>query len=453
VDCCEWLYFGGLHGTRSRMLLGRIGQVRWADYPLSTGFSAFEKQADLRAFRAFGEGTDWSDEELVQSLAQLKPRPPSHRRFDLRLKMGGVLLERAEEHERDGETGRAHALYQSASALQVGHAAELQRRIALYLAASGQVREAAEICQAALIDAVGEEALALQRTGRRLSRVASTPWIPGIPLRKAPERELCLLWTGSGWGAKECTIEDEVRSALPGRQVVHGEGRLWTGLFVLLFYDLLWEPVSGMLPVPCLEGPLDLGRKGFVARRRVAFEKRLDLIREGRCMASLNRSLEAWGTRVRGLDWSLATPAQWRALLRSLPAGGLAEMMRLLGEQGFGAASGMPDLFLWPGAPLRLRNALPSRVHGRGLLVEVKGPTDSLRDPQRVWHDRLLQWGFAVEVWRVRPLESHHANHRRPIERAKAPIAERGRSAPHFRPGPGGTLFNTGPGSERVSGS
>jgi len=432
------------------MLLGRIGQVKWANYPLSSAVAAFDSREELLEYLRFVRGPDKSTEWLISTIERLEQRPPSHRRFDLRRRVGAELQRRAGDLEVAKEPEAALFLYRHAIRLEIGNAAQLKRRVGLCLEALGKVREATSVCQSALLDATGEDALALERTGRRLSRAASLPWIPLAPLRRPLERELRIVRGSSGWGNNDMGIEEAVCSALPGRRAVHGEGRLWTGLFVLLFYDLLWDPIEGALPAPCLEGPLDLGRPGFAARRNAAFKRRIQKIRAGRCGRLLGRSLEAEGTRVRGMNWSLLDKEAWQLLLRECPPSGLAELMSHLGERGFGAASGMPDLFLWPGAPFRLDSALPSRVGKRGLLIEVKGPNDSLMDAQRVWHDRLLTWGFPVEVWRVRPLESRHADHRWQASRTKTPSAEGEQCATHFRPGPGGTLFDIGPRPDRV---
>ena len=68
----------------------------------------------------------------------------------------------------------------------------------------------------------------------------------------------------------------------------------------------------------------------------------------------------------------------------------------------WGAARGLPDLLVLPGEPVRLE-AVPATVGPSALLAEIKGPTDSLRDAQKVWLHTLLAAGAEVEVWNTRP--------------------------------------------------
>jgi fanconi-associated nuclease 1 len=215
----------------------------------------------------------------------------------------------------------------------------------------------------------------------------------------------------------------------------------------------LWLPVSGMLPVACLAGPLDLGRSGFRVRRRAAFDKRIRALEAGQAKNWMKKSLKARGVRIRGLDWGLATDQQWQQLALCLPGEMLAGTMRILGEEGFAAASGLPDLFLWPGKAQRLSFSFPQKIPSCAMLVEVKGPGDDLKDNQRVWHDRMVDWNFPIEVWHVEELDSFYAHHRRTVERAKITRTKGRGGTPDFRPGPGGTLFDLGSGVERLHSS
>ncbi|MBW1877749.1 MAG: VRR-NUC domain-containing protein [Deltaproteobacteria bacterium] len=76
-------------------------------------------------------------------------------------------------------------------------------------------------------------------------------------------------------------------------------------------------------------------------------------------------------------------------------------ILETLLREGWRAARGLPDLVVLPGPRIRLPGAMPSRL-GEGLvLAEVKGPTDSVRDEQAAWFDRLLGAGAKVELWQV----------------------------------------------------
>ena len=91
------------------------------------------------------------------------------------------------------------------------------------------------------------------------------------------------------------------------------------------------------------------------------------------------------------------------ALADGLGPSGLAGLLEVLLDDGWRATRGFPDLAVLPGEPVKLAGAFPSRV-GEGLvLMEVKGPGDTLSDDQRVWLDRLVGLGIPCEVVRVAP--------------------------------------------------
>ena len=75
--------------------------------------------------------------------------------------------------------------------------------------------------------------------------------------------------------------------------------------------------------------------------------------------------------------------------------------MRVFAEDWRGSHRGLPDLVVLPGPERALPDALPASLSPELVLVEVKGPTDSQRDSQRIWFDRLLGLGLRVELWWV----------------------------------------------------
>jgi hypothetical protein len=77
-------------------------------------------------------------------------------------------------------------------------------------------------------------------------------------------------------------------------------------------------------------------------------------------------------------------------------------MLAHLLRHGLRSTSGLPDLVVLPGPVARI-DGFPSRIPNDLVCVEVKGPTDSLRDGQRVWLDRLVSIGISAEVWHVDP--------------------------------------------------
>ncbi|MFZ5480697.1 MAG: VRR-NUC domain-containing protein, partial [Myxococcota bacterium] len=273
-------------------------------------------------------------------------------------------------------------------------------QLALRLDREGRRAEAVAVCREPEPDPAA--ALALERTGRRLAR--GLGWAPREPLRKPRERVLRLPPGSRGarptWVTRggEVFVEAAVlaRVADAGREALHAENWLWTSLYALVFRDLYFLPVPGMLPGPRRSGPLDVGTPGFWTRRREAVERRLAEVRERGPAAFA----EGWqGERLDGLG----APELAVAWSRRVPGATAAAVLTRLVKEGWAAARGLPDLYVLPGPEVRVGEAVPSTIGNDDLLAEVKGPGDDVSDAQRVWHDHLLRSGIRVEIWRVAP--------------------------------------------------
>lgn len=180
-----------------------------------------------------------------------------------------------------------------------------------------------------------------------------------------------------------------------GREAVHAENTLWTSLYALVFRDLYFLPVPGMLPTARRDGPLDVGTPAFAVRRAREVKARIAAVAAEGCGAFV----AAWqGERLAGL--SLPTLAQRCASL--VPPAMAAAVLGRIVYEGWGAASGLPDLLILPGARTRVDGLIPANIDPHAILVEVKGQGDSLRDGQRVWTNTLIRADIPVELWAVR---------------------------------------------------
>jgi Fanconi-associated nuclease 1 len=238
-------------------------------------------------------------------------------------------------------------------------------------------------------------------------------------------------------------IEDAVRGVLGSCPVVGGENSIWRTLFGLLFFDLLWLPVPGMLPVEGLDAPLDYGTRHFASARAGLLAARLKDLSEGHGAAIMGAGLGHRGCSIRGVNWRFSD-AELLAVVGALPGPLVAGVLERMAWEGERSWSGLPDLLVLDGGGISIEGAFPARLPGGPLFVEVKGPGDSLRDGQRVWIDRLLALGARVEVWRVEgrpmdrdlPAESPCASSS-PVEPfVAAPCPEK--SAPESAPPPRG---------------
>ncbi len=378
-------------------VLERMGQVRYVDHPITTGPALHADRGELLRWEvvhgALGAG-EMPVEQALDALGQ----PPAPRGLDLRGTLLGLLEAHAQGLERR-EPEAALSVYDQLVAR--GAPARVHFRRARTLEAMDRGEEALQ----ALLDArdqvedVGRRSLA--RAGRRVARGLGRGFPPEPPLQEGRKRTLSLPRTGSEarplWNG--LPVEDAVVAWLAdhGREAVHVEGRLWRSLFALVMADAYFLDVPGALPVPRLSAPLDLGRPAFRARRPLV-EERLREVAEGGAEALVVEALARYdGCRIAGLHPELPRPWLLRAA-REMPPEALSAVLEalLLGRSG-----GLPDLYVGAGEEVVLPSH-PSRLGAGPVLVEVKGPGDTLSDAQRVWIDRLRRWGVGVERWEVR---------------------------------------------------
>ena len=388
----EILWFRSGWRDRTALLLERIGQTRFADYERTEGGRAFADRSEFGRYLSALWGGEQSPEALLAEVQAHPPRPAVLRGLDPRRIWANRATEAARELERAGERQRSIALYEGLLEAGVSQPGLLAKRLALCLEGEGEPARGARVCVDWMPHARVENRPSLTRTGRRLSRKAKLPWRPPVPLRKPPERTLTLPFAEGRWSDGH-RIEWAVIHHLAPRPALHGENTLWTTLFGLVFLDLYWLPIAGMLPAPYLSGPLDLGTPAFLENRLEALSARMEADLEPIVRANY---VAYEGCIARGVWWELDLD-----VLAGVANAGKPILWRLLRE-GWGASRGLPDLAVLGGPAQRVRDLFPSRLPQELLLVEVKGPHDQVRDEQAVWHDYLLSQGVPLEIWRIK---------------------------------------------------
>ncbi len=416
---------------RSTLVVQRMGHVRWVAYDRTDGPGLFPDRETLLRWESLLEPLP--AEERLDALEAGHHVAPG--RLDL-----GRSLVRAVLHEaRDLERAAVSAAPEDAPALlertgslyrRVHDIAVQEPRLARYatraairrarvLEHAGQPRAALDVLVAHRPRARHAGRLALSRAGRRLTRSIrgrhlGTGWVPDRPLAVLRERHLELhradapdtsrpRWSG---GEREAVVENAVIDVLAdqGRVAIHAEGGLWRTLFALLLApDCLFLPIPGQLPVARLSAPLDFGTPGFASRRAGAIDTVRATIDSGQASTLVRRAYAHFeGCRLSGCRWAdVDTHVQ---VVDALPPRLLRIVFDTLLEEGGRAAGGMPDLLVLPGPVARLPRGIPGRVGPGVHLAEIKGPTDTLSDTQRVWLDRLSDCGVRVEVWHVREI-------------------------------------------------
>ncbi|MEQ1500907.1 MAG: VRR-NUC domain-containing protein, partial [Myxococcota bacterium] len=259
--------------------------------------------------------------------------------------------------------------------------------------------------------ALPSEQVAIARAARRVGKTVRIGIPPARPLVAPRVRQLRLVpaapaGTRPRWTCPDGprTIEDAVASVLRslGRRAIPAESAPWSTLAAVLCAELWFLPVPGALPVRFLSGPVDLGTAAFRAARAPEIDRLLAAIDAGEAPARVAEADPRWrGIRLAGARWDAAAVDDLVALAAGLGPAGVRALIEVVVDHGPRATAGLPDLAVMPGPEVRIPDALPAKVPPGLILVEVKGPTDAVRDEQRVWHDRLVRAGAAVELWEV----------------------------------------------------
>ncbi|KAJ2849620.1 hypothetical protein GGI22_005505 [Coemansia erecta] len=175
-----------------------------------------------------------------------------------------------------------------------------------------------------------------------------------------------------------------------GFQGVHSENAMATTLFSLLFWDIIFYPIPGVLDTEYQSRPLDMTSDAFYANRKALIDQRLKRIAAGEFLDAIESNYEAeFGAECIGVSWDI-TADNLLTVAQYIGGKGLEAICRVLAKEYRLKSSGFPDLCLWDKNTEKVK------------FVEVKGPKDRLSDSQRDWIDILLKSGIDVEVCLVR---------------------------------------------------
>ncbi|MBR9905201.1 VRR-NUC domain-containing protein [Halomonas sp. TG39a] len=382
-DRLRLMFFGNLRQDWAEFVLTELGLQRFEVVPFTPQSRAFQTRQEVDTYLALHHLRQRLDEgESPVDLHREVP-PPSDNRW-LATRRARLLLQLGREAERSGDSALALALYGDAGS------SEARIRQLRLLERLGEHQTAYELAAQALDSSPTEtEHQALTRILPRLRRRLKLPAVASDPEPAHVRWDLSLPGPQS--------VERAVVAALsePQAPVCYVENSLITGLFGLLCWPAIFAPLPGAFFHPFHNGPADLYRDDFVARRRDAFDGCLARLEDGSYREVIRAAWrEKQGLASPFVHWPIVDEPLVELAFECIPAEHLrACFERLLGDLKANRA-GLPDLIqLLPDAPA----GTP-----RYRMIEVKGPGDRLQDNQRRWLAFFHQQAMPVAVCYVR---------------------------------------------------
>jgi DNA polymerase III subunit epsilon len=170
-----------------------------------------------------------------------------------------------------------------------------------------------------------------------------------------------------------------------GHKVYYAENTLWHCLFGLLFWDQLFE--TGQLHSGFDRMPQCLKNKTFMRSFGQQIEGKLAAVQSLTALPPILRTVAAHWAEPNGIfAWDHVDMDALRALLHACP-GGVAAMLRLMGEDYQAMRDGFPDLMTEKGEAVSF--------------VEVKAEGDVIRRNQLTRLRQLNNAGIRAEIARV----------------------------------------------------
>ncbi|SFU67990.1 VRR-NUC domain-containing protein [Halomonas korlensis] len=408
-DRLRLMFFGNLRQDWSEFVLAELGLQRFERVPFTSSSRAFQYRHEVDAYLALHRLRERLEEgEVPTSLYTELPDIPPDNAW-LRGRRNRLLFQLGREAERTGQLDAAVSLYAEAGQVEKGHGETGEREARIrhlrLLERCGEHARAHALAERALGRLAGglgdgAEAQALERLLPRLRRRLGRPALPRAAEPDTERWSLNLSPLGLD-GATRC-VEIAVRDHLSRNltPVHYVENTLLTGLFGLLCWEALFAPLPGAFFHPFHNGPADLYREDFVARRRERFAACLGKLADG----SYREAIRATWQDKHGLanpfvHWGVLDERLIDQALACLPAEHLRLCFeRLLGDLKANRA-GLPDLVQF----------LPEASGGepRYRFIEVKGPGDRLQDNQRRWlaffHRHAMPAVVCHVTWQAEP--------------------------------------------------
>jgi hypothetical protein len=402
---CEVLFFGNRHQSLTDFVLVDLAKIKYYAYPQNRQPALFQSREELSNYLLAGQALQSAHElstkeEALRLLAlatrwlhHYQPLAAHQRIVDPGRYWQRLAFLSARECERHDEHTTAKEAYRLISSINADPhlQAEAIDRFGLLCQKHGD-QAAFEALYQSVSTSGGLDALALYQIDTRRAKL-SLGKDPKHTLQITPNITLSLIPVGHQ-GAK-ATYQGKTGAALPIElatlEALGGDGAwlensLWLTLFGVLFWEVLFAPLPGVFVQPFQSGPLDLWSDTFYQRRVGLFEDHFRRLQEGVLPVLTQNDQKYRGYACSFTLWE-ACPAALLARVAKALGPRVLPIMKRIAQHPNRHSNGLPDLILFEGDDLTL--------------IEVKGPGDTIRLAQRLWHDHLLRAGVSVKIAKV----------------------------------------------------
>lgn len=365
-DTFKLLYFGNQHQDLTEFVLRDLGHYRYEDYLINRDTRSFQDKSQLQAHQHYYAIIEPLEEVLLQSKAeiialveQLPATPQSDRLLDRRIQ--SVKLRLARQLERLDAPQQALLIYQQCN---IPPARERSARI---FVKQQRIDEGLNLCREIIAQPRSEaEQQFGEGFGYRTARKHKLDW-QAPSNYKPPRRTLTLTPTGAG-------VEVDVACYFSQNGECHFvENDLFSSLFGLLYWEVIFAPVKGAFTNPFQIRPHDLHEPDFLTQRQAVFSQANHALLSQELLndAITSRWTEKFGIANYFVNWSWIDEALIHTALARIPLPHLKAIFQRIWQDIRANCSGFPDLILLTDTGYEL--------------IEVKGPGDTLQANQLRW--------------------------------------------------------------------
>ncbi|MFG1495240.1 VRR-NUC domain-containing protein [Saccharospirillum sp. HFRX-1] len=375
----QLLYFGNEYQSLTDFVLSDLGLFQYEDYPLGKANRWFEHSDELHHHLLIGElksavyeareaGDVDALAELAEPILQIDWLGSAKPRADRLANRLGFRLEQW------GEPELALKLFQTND-----QPPARERRCRIHYKAERFVAAQEELDAIRLDPKDATEARFISRFAPRLAKKLKLKIEP-IPAPVLSEKN-------HSWPQGEGSVEQQVCARLDDAYWL--ENLLPLGVFGLIHWQWIFQPVAGAFHHPFQQAPADLYEPDFLTRRGTSTQQLY-----GELTEALARQLitENWDAKVGRqnpfVHWGALDKELVLRAFDALPWDHWLAIFRHLWLDLKRHRAGFPDLFQF--------------TKNGGRFIEVKGPGDRLQDNQRDWLAVFEQAGIAAEVWYIR---------------------------------------------------